>query len=92
MEGYKKNEFEELFRRFKGQPVEILTEDGVRYCGIDLNANDESVEIIDKCSRVIFIPYAHICAVVEPKMRLNHFCGDDDCDCKGRKEHDECND
>lgn len=80
MEGYnKKNTFEKLFERFKGQPVEILTTDGVRYCGIDLCYDEDSVEIIDKCSRVIFIPYAHIDAVVEPKMKLTCFLGDSDC-------------
>lgn len=91
MENYRKNKLEELFNRFKGQPVEILTEDGIRYCGIDLNSDDESVEIVDKCSRVIFIPFAHITAVVEPKMKLTRFCGDDDCDC-GRHDHDKCDD
>lgn len=72
---------ERLFKHYKGQPVEILTEDGVRYCGIDLDSNNESVEIIDKRSRVIYIPFKHITAVVEPKMKLTRFCADDDCDC-----------
>lgn len=70
-----------LFKHYKGQPVEILTDDGVRYCGIDLDFNNESVEIIDKRSRVIYIPYKHITAVVEPKMKLTRFCADDDCEC-----------
>lgn len=85
---YKKNKIEDLFKRFKGQPVEILTDDGVRYCGIDLDCDDESVEIIDQCGRIIFIPYTHLTAVVEPKMKLTRFCGDDDCDCKGS--HKDC--
>jgi len=76
---------DQLFDRFKGQPIEIMTSDGVRYCGIELNACEDSVEIIDKCSRVIFIPYRHIDAVVEPKMKLTTFCGDTDCEC-----NDEC--
>lgn len=90
MEERKGKKLEEVFKRFKGQPVEILTEDGVRYCGIDINPDDESVEIIDKCSRIILIPYAHITAVVEPQQRLMRFCSDDDCDCKDRKDHNEC--
>ena len=73
---------EEVFKRFKGQPVEILTDDGVRYCGIDLACDSETVEIIDKCSRVILVPYAHVSAVVEPTMKLTSFCAYDDCDCK----------
>lgn len=81
---------EQLFKRFKGQPVEILTDDGVRYCGIDLDSDDESVEIIDKCSRVILIPFRHIDAVVEPKMKLTRFCADDDCDCDRHDDDDEC--
>lgn len=90
MEGRKMSKLEELFKRFKGQPVEILTEDGVRYCGIDLDSDDDNVEIIDKCSRIVFIPFAHITAVVEPKMKLSRFCGDDDCDCKEKHDKDEC--
>lgn len=89
MEDRKKNDLEQLCKRFKGQPLEILTDDGVRYCGIDLDSSEESVEIIDKCSRVIFIPFRHITAVVEPKMKLDRFCGDNDCDCE-KNGHDEC--
>lgn len=86
MEDCREKSIEKLFKRFKGQPVEILTSDGVRYCGIDIDSDDESVEIIDECSRIVFIPFAHIDAVVEPKMKLDRFCGDDDCDCHGKKE------
>ncbi|MCL1951197.1 MAG: hypothetical protein FWF60_00065 [Oscillospiraceae bacterium] len=88
MEEYRKsaNTLARLFDRFKGQPVEILTSDGVRYCGIELMCGDDGVEIIDKCSRVIYIPFCHIDAVVEPKMKLTPFCGDRDCDCR----RDEC--
>ena len=79
---YRKCSLETLCERFKGQPIEILTSDGVRYCGIELMAGDDFVEIIDKCSRVIFIPYCHIDAVVEPKMKLTAFCGEKDCECR----------
>lgn len=93
MEDNRKNSLEKLFERFKGQPIEVLTSDGVRYCGIDLNSNGDSVEIIDKCNRIVFIPFAHIDAVVEPMMRLTRFCGDNDCDCHKKREHcgdDDC--
>ena len=72
---------EKLLDRFKGQPIEILTSDGVRYCGIELMTCEDGVEIIDKCSRVIFIPFRHIDAVVEPKMKLTPFCNKVDCEC-----------
>lgn len=82
---------EHLFKRYKGQPIEILTNDGVRYCGIDLDADDDGVEIIDDCSRVIFIPFRHIDAVVQPKMKLTRFCADNDCHCDEDDEDEECN-
>jgi len=81
---------ENLFKRYKGQPVEILTDDGVRYCGIDLDTDDDSVEIIDECNRIIFIPFRHIDAVVQPKMKLTRFCADNDCDCDEEDEDEEC--
>ena len=71
-----------LLERYKGQPIEILTSDGVRYCGIELMVCEEAVEIIDNCSRVIFIPFRHIDAVVEPKMKLTPFCAKVDCECR----------
>lgn len=89
MEGCRNKELERLLKGFKGQPVEILTDDGVRYCGIELDANDESTEIVDKCGRVIFITFDHITAIVEPKMKLDRFCGDNDCDCH-KKHDDDC--
>ena len=82
MENRRRCKLEEVFKRFKGQPVEILTDDGIRYCGIDLACDADSVEIIDKYSRVILIPYAHVSAVVEPTMQLTRFCGDNDCECR----------
>jgi len=90
MEEYRKHgcTLEKLFERYKGQPIEILTNDRVRYCGIVLVSCEDSVELIDKCSRVIFIPFCHINAIVEPKMKLTAFCGKMDCEC--RKEDCEC--
>jgi len=77
---------ERQLERFHGQPVEILTSDGVRYCGIVLMVCDNAVELIDKCSRVIFLPYRHIDALIEPKMTLTPFCGRSSCHCR----HDDC--
>ena len=82
-----------LFDRYKGQPIEVLTSDRVRYCGIELMASDDGVELIDDCSRIIFIPFCHINAVIEPKMKLTPFCGNVDCvcrkdDCKCEKGND----
>jgi len=76
---------ERLFDRFKGQPVEVITED-VRICGIVLMVCEEGVELIDKCSRIIFLPFRHIDAIIEPKMKLTPFCGHVDCECR----HDDC--
>ena len=77
---------EKLLKRFLGQPIEILTNDRVRYCGIVLCVECDFVELIDKCSRVIFISFCHINAVVEPKMKLTPFCGKIDCDCRHEEE------
>jgi hypothetical protein len=71
---------EKLLNRFKGQPIEVLTSDGVRYCGIELACGGDGLEIIDKRSRVIFIPFRHIDAVVEPKMKLTCFSEKVDCE------------
>ena len=84
--GYHGNTLEQVCERFQGQPIEILTSDGVRYCGIELGAGGEGVELIDRCSRIIFIPFRHIDAVVEPMMKLTNFCGDRDCDCRREEE------
>ena len=77
----RRNGLEMLCERYRGQPIECLTSDGVRYCGIELMVCGDGVEIIDKCNRIIFIPFRHIDAVVEPKMTLNPFCGRSSCKC-----------
>lgn len=77
---------EQMLQRFQGQPVEILTSDGVRYCGIELGSCEDGVEIIDRCGRIIFILFRHIDAVVEPMMKLTTFCGERDCDCRREEE------
>jgi len=90
MEEYRRggNCLEKMLDRYMGQPVEILTSDGVRYCGIELSCCADGVEIIDKCNRIIFICLRHIDAIVEPKMKLTPFCNRVDCEC--RKDDCEC--
>ena len=79
---------ETLCERFKGQPIECLISDGTRYCGIELAVFGDGVEIIDKCNRIVFIPFRHIDAIVEPMMKLTNFCGERDCEC--RRDEDCC--
>jgi hypothetical protein len=82
----------EEFKKFEGSPVKIFTDSGRCYCGIDLVAREDCVLIMDKCSRMILIPYMHIDAVVEPQMELDNCCNDNcDCECKGDKCKRECN-
>ena len=84
MEEYRRNGncMERLLDRYVGQPIEVLTSDRVRYCGILLNSCCDGVEIIDECSRVIFIAMRHIDAIVEPKMKLTPFCNRTNCECR----------
>jgi len=79
----------EEFLYFRGQPVEIMTNDNKRFCGIVLDSDVGGVSLIDNRTRIILIPFAHINAVVEPKMRLKPLCDDDTCECEEREhEHD----
>ena len=72
---------ERLCEHFRGQPIECLTSDGVRFCGIALLVCGDGVKIVGKCNRVIFVPFRHIDAVVEPRMVLPPFCGKPGCRC-----------
>ena len=65
------------FKCFEGQPVKIFTDDGKTHTGIDINALEDAVRIIDNNGRLVLIEYRHIDAVVEPQMRLNRFCNED---------------
>lgn len=71
--------FEE-FKKFEGQPVEIFTDDGRKHCGIDIEAFENAVRIIDDCNRTQLIEFRHIDAVVEPMMRLRRCCKECRCD------------
>lgn len=72
-----KNLFHE-FKRFEGQPIKIFTDDGRVQTGIDLDAFEDCVRIIDSCGRLKLIEFCHIDSVEEPQMRL-HRCR---CDSK----------
>ena len=77
----KKGGLHKLCERFLNQPIECMTSDGVRYCGIVLSVCGDGVEIIDKCNRVIFIVFRHIDAIVQPMMELIPLCGKINCKC-----------
>lgn len=74
-------DLERVFKKFKGQPVEILTEGGMKICGVDCDSDEDSVDIVDRKGRTVHVAFRHIEAVVEPRMRLDRICGDDDCNC-----------
>ena len=75
------------WERYLGQPIQVFTDDGARYCGTLLWAEKKGIAIIDKCERVIFISFSHIDAIVEPMMTLTGFCGESSCKC-GREDCD----
>lgn len=68
-------------KKLKGQPIEIITESGFKFCGVDTDVEDNSVTLVDNKGRVVFIAIDHIDALIEPQMRLKPVCGDSDCDC-----------
>ena len=82
----------ELFNRYKGQPVEIITKSGFKYCGIVIEAEDDYVDIIDGKGRTVHIEADKIEAVIEPRMKLHRLCGDNDCCCdkEDREEENKC--
>lgn len=77
-------------KKLKGQPVEIITESGFKFCGVDCDVEDDSVTLVDSKGRLVFIAIDHIDALVEPQMRLKRICGDNDCEC--RNDHDDDDD
>lgn len=68
-------------KRFKGQPIEVIMDNGMKFCGIDVEADDESVVLIDDKGRSVFLVNKHIDTVIEPKMTLKRLCKDNDCGC-----------
>lgn len=77
-------------KKLKGQPVEIITESGFKFCGVDTDVDDNSVTLVDDKGRLVLIAIDHIDALIEPQMKLNRVCGDNDCDC--RHDHDDDDD
>lgn len=75
------HDLQEIFRRYKGQPIEVITESGMKYCGILVEVDEGGVDIIDCKSRTVHIESIHIEAIVEPRMKLYPVCDDDDCCC-----------
>ena len=70
----------EEFKHFRGQPIEIITEDH-RYCGIDVDSDECGVLLIDRCGRLVRLEFRHIEAIVEPQMALRALCRRTDCNC-----------
>lgn len=83
------NRLSHELRKFKGQPIEFITESGFKFCGTEIEVDDDTVEIIDDCGRIVDIPLDHIDAVVEPQMKLKRLCGDNDCDCDDDDDDDD---
>ena len=81
---------DELLRRYKGQPIEVITESGMKYCGILVSAEDGGIDIIDAKSRVVHIELRKIEAVIEPKMKLKRLCEEDDCCCEEEDHKKRC--
>jgi len=73
--------------RYLGQPIQVIADDGTRYCGTLLCADRKGITIIDKCERLVFVSCKHIDAIVEPTMTLTGFCGESSCAC-GHKDCD----
>lgn len=84
------NNLLELFKRYKGQPIEVITESGMKYCGIEVDFDDEGVDIIDCKGRTVHIESRHIEAVIEPRMKLHRLCKDNDCCCRREDEDRDC--
>lgn len=79
---------QELFIIYKGQPIEVITKSGMKYCGILAAVEDESIDIIDSKSRTVHIENSKIEAVIEPRMKLDRLCEDDNCCCENEREHE----
>jgi hypothetical protein len=68
-----KMKYESLYHELKnheGQSIDIHTTDGRTYSGINLAAVGDAVRILDRYGRTSFIPFDHICAVVEPMVKI----------------------
>ena len=75
------NDLGRVFSCLKGQPIEIITESGFKFCGIEVEYDNNEVVIIDDKGRPVHIQVDHIDAVLESQKKLERLCGDSDCDC-----------
>ena len=83
----------ELFERYKGQPIQVITESGMKYCGILVSAQDGGVDIIDGRGRTVHIENEKIEAIIEPRMKLKRLCEDNDCCCdQDDDDNNDCDD
>jgi len=81
--------FEDFYKKYKGQPIEVITESGFKYCGILVAAEDGYIDIIDSKGRTIHIEVRKVEAIVEPRMKLHRLCDDDDCCCDDDDDDDD---
>jgi len=91
---YNDNEYNDeyyyLYKKYKGQPIEVITESGFKYCGIFVANYDRYIEIIDGNGRTIRIEKRKIEAIVEPRMKLHRLCDDDNCCCDDDDDDEKC--
>ncbi|MCC8123087.1 MAG: YuzF family protein [Oscillospiraceae bacterium] len=73
-------------RRLKGQHVRIFTVHD-RFEGILIEVEEDDIEIIDRCNRIIMIEIDMIVAVEEPQTRLREFCEDEEEEEEEEEEH-----
>jgi len=66
----------ELFKHFKGQPVEVITP-RFKAVGLVCESDECGVTLIDRMSRLVRIENKLIEAVIEPQMCLRRVFGDD---------------
>ena len=79
---------EEILKRYKGQPIQVITESGMKYCGILVSACDDGIDIIDAKNRIVHIELRKVEAIIEPKMKLRRLCEENDCCCEEHR-HEE---
>lgn len=76
----------EELKKLRGQPIEVITNNGMKICGIDVESDEDSVALIDDKGRFVFVVNSHIDALIEPQMKLERLCRDNDCGCDDNDE------
>ncbi|MGL6198243.1 MAG: hypothetical protein ACRC3H_04835 [Lachnospiraceae bacterium] len=85
-------DIKEILKKYKGQPIQVITESGMKYCGILVSAEDGGIDLVDAKSRIVHIEIRKIEAIVEPKMKLKRLCEEDDCCCEEEEDGKCCDD